>query len=179
MRRLEPFFARRQPFPGWRRVALAGTGGALAIATLAGLTDLGGWVWIAAPFGASCVLIFTAPEAPLSQPANVIAGHMLSTAIGLLAQTVLPASWWSTALAVGIAIAAMAALRVTHPPAGADPIVVMAAGSSWTFLLTPVLIGAVTLVIVGALFHKLTGTAYPTRPALPPTSTLTTLPGKA
>lgn len=48
----------------------------------------------------------------------------ISTVIGMLLHVFLPAHWWSLGLAVGLAIAVMAALRVTHPPAGADPLVV-------------------------------------------------------
>jgi CBS-domain-containing membrane protein len=108
-----------------------------------------------APFGATCVLLFSVPNSPLSQPANVMGGHILSTAVGLAAYTVLPVDWWSLALAVGIAISVMAALRVTHPPAGADPLVVMLSGPGWEYLLFPVAVGSLSLVIIANLFHHL------------------------
>jgi len=87
-----------------------------------------------APFGATCVLLFSTPSSPLSQLANVIGGHFVSTAIGLLLQNFLPAEWWSLGLAVGLAIAAMAALRVTHPPARADPLVVFFDNPGWSYI---------------------------------------------
>jgi CBS-domain-containing membrane protein len=77
----------------------------------------------------------------------------------------LPEVWWAAALAVGLAIAAMAALRVTHPPAGADPLVVFVSDPDLAFLLFPTLSGAVILVAVAALYHRSTGTAYPLRPS--------------
>jgi CBS-domain-containing membrane protein len=153
----------RQPFPGWRRIALAGIGGAIVIAVLAAVTELSGSVLLAGSFGATCVLVFSLPEAPVSQPVNVVAGHLLTTTCGLVALTLLPVTWWSIALAVGVSIAAMAALRVTHPPAGANPIVVMTAGATWGYLLFPMLVGAVVIVVIGLVFHRLTGTAYPAR----------------
>ncbi|GII98350.1 HPP family protein [Sediminihabitans luteus] len=137
------------------RAALAGLGGAVAIALL-GLVAVGtGWPWIAAPLGASCVLVFSLPAAPVSQPVNVVAGHVLSAAVGLAVATVLPVTWWSVALAVGLAIAAMAVLRVTHPPAGANPIVVMTVGAGWAYLVAPVLVGALVVVAVGVVHHRL------------------------
>ena len=66
-------------------------------------------------------MLFSAPGSPLSQPASVIVGHIVSTGIGLALRVLLLMEWWSIGLA--IAIAAMAALWVTHPPAGADPLV--------------------------------------------------------
>ena len=49
-----------------------------------------------------------------------------------------------------MAIAVMMLTRTTHPPAGADPIVVILGAYSWSYLVTPVLVGS--LVIVIALF---------------------------
>lgn len=161
--------ARRQPAVPARRVALAGLGGAVAIGALALIADISDSGLLAAAFGASCVLVFTVPEAPLSQPVNVVGGHLVAASCGLLVASVLPVAWWSVALAVGLAIAAMAALRVTHPPAGANPIVVMTVGASWWYLLVPILAAAVIVVVVGMIFHRAAGADYPIRPLAEPT----------
>jgi len=122
---------RQQPGQPAAVVMKAGLGGLLAIATVAWLSYVTGNLLLMAPFGATCVLLFSVPGSPLSQPANVIGGHLVSTAIGLLLHVLLPVEWWSLGLAVGLAIAAMAALRVTHPPAGADPLVVFFDNPGW------------------------------------------------
>ncbi|NRG17672.1 HPP family protein [Rhizobiales bacterium] len=157
------FFTRLQPHPTARSVALAGLGGLIAIAGLALLTDTTQLSLMMAPFGASCVLLFSVPNSPLSQPANVIGGHALSALIGLALRTLLPDVWWAAGLTVGIAIAAMAALRITHPPAGANPLVIFAADPEIGYLLTPVLSGAGILVAGATIFHRLSGTPYPMR----------------
>ncbi|MBF0093296.1 MAG: HPP family protein [Alphaproteobacteria bacterium] len=108
-----------------------------------------------APFGASCVLLFGFPETPLSQPVNTIFGHMVATAIALGLRTVLPGEWWAIGIAVGLTILVMAALRISHPPAGADPVVVFLTDPGFGFLVTPVLVGAVTLATIAVLFHRL------------------------
>ena len=141
----------------------AGLGGFLAIAGLTLLTDHTQVLLLMAPFGASCVLLFVVPSSPLSQPANVIGGHVVATLIGFAVNTALPGSWWAVALAAGLAITAMALLRITHPPAGADPLVVFASEPSLAFLLFPVLSGAVLLVAVATLYHRLSGGHYPAR----------------
>ncbi|MCB1352817.1 MAG: HPP family protein [Rhodobacteraceae bacterium] len=158
---MKRFLARPQPRPSPRLVLMAGAGGVLAIACLGLMTDRAQMPLLMAPFGASCVLLFAVPGSPLSQPANVVGGHVLSTLVGLLLRLALPDAWWAVALAVGAAIALMTALRVTHPPAGADPLVVFAADPGFHFLLFPVASGAVALVAIAAVFHRLSGTAYP------------------
>ena len=40
-----------------------------------------------------------------------------------------------------------------HPPAGADPIVVILGASPWMFLLVPVLVGAIAIVLLGTGYH--------------------------
>lgn len=166
MQFLKSLVARPQPHLGTKRVIMAGIGGALTIGLLGLLAELTGSVLIVASLGASCVLVFTAPGAPLSQPMNVVGGHLLTTLCGLVVGMLFGTTWWSVALAVGLAIIVMAALRITHPPAGANPIFVMTTGATWSFLLTPVLAGALIVVVMGILFHRFAGigTTYPLKP---------------
>ena len=99
-------FTRHQPIESYARALKAGLGGALAITTLVLLGYVSDSALLMAPFGASCVLLFSLPNSPLSQPINVIAGHTISVVIGLVLHSFLPVDWWSLALAVGLAIAA-------------------------------------------------------------------------
>lgn len=163
--RLRARLARQQPPQPLLRAFKAGTGGMLAIALVAVLGYLSDSRWIMAPFGASCVLLFSVPASPLSQPANVIGGHLLSTCVGLVVQALLPVTWWSMGLAVGLAIALMVVLRITHPPAGADPLVVLAESPGWDYLLLPVAGGSLVLVLVAWLVHRIPPRIeYPLRP---------------
>lgn len=64
----------------------------------------------------------------------------------------------SLSLSVGMAICLMQFLRVVHPPAGANPIVIMVAGKEiigFDFLITPVLSGSIVLVVVAMLVNNL------------------------
>ena len=154
---------RQQPVQPLAIVLKAGIGGLLAIGAVAWLSHVTGNLLLMAPFGATCVLLFSVPNSPLSQPANVIGGHLVSTAIGLSLHMFLPVEWWSLGLAVGLAIAAMALLRVTHPPAGADPLVVFIDNPGWEYLGFPVAFGSLVLVGIAWLFHRLPmRVVYPT-----------------
>jgi len=138
-------------------------GGFIAIGILAYLTEKTSSVWLMAPFGASCVLAFGLWDAPLSQPRNIIGGHLVSTAVGLALFHIWGNAGWVIALGVGLATGLMHLTRTTHPPAGADPIVVILAESSWSFLLTPVLIGSAVIVLTALLINNLDkGRRYPT-----------------
>ncbi|MDZ5607980.1 HPP family protein [Bacillus pseudomycoides] len=130
-------------------------GGFSSIAILSYLTQLTDTLWLMAPFGASCVLAFGIWNAPFSQPRNIIGGHLISTCIGITAYKLFGSDPWVLALAVGLAIACMMLSKTTHPPAGADPIVVILAGSSWDYLITPVLTGAIIIVVVALLVNNL------------------------
>ena len=136
--------------------AKAGIGVVVALGIIAVLDQFGGAPLLAAPLGASAVLVFGMPDSPLSQPASVIGSHLLATAVGLAFDQLLPGGGWvAMALAVAVVMVLLAALRLTHPPAGADPLVVMMAHPGWGFLVMPVLVGTLTLVAVAVLIHRL------------------------
>lgn len=138
-------------------------GGFLTIFALILLTNITQAEWLMAPFGASCVLAFGLWNAPLSQPRNIIGGHLVSTFVGLAAYHVLGNDPWVIGLAVGLAIAAMMMTKTTHPPAGADPLVVILGGFNWSYLITPVLIGSVVIVFSAILINNLrSNREYPT-----------------
>lgn len=143
-------------------IALAWLGGVLAIAVVATLSDWLTLTLVLGSFGASCVLIFGFPDAPFSQPRNVIIGHFISSLIGLMFLTSFGAHWWSLAFAVGTAIAAMMLTRTVHPPAGSNPVIVFLTQPSWSFLLYPTLAGALLLVAVALIYNNvIRDTRYP------------------
>lgn len=159
---MKAFIFRHQPAPSSpKQWIMSGVGAAIAVGLLGAITAFSGTPMLMASFGASCVLLFCVQNSPLSQPINVVGGHVLSTAIGLVLLTFLPNVWWAAAFAVGITIAAMMALRLTHPPAGANPLVVFATDPGFGFLVFPVLIGALLLVAVATIFHRQIGGVYP------------------
>jgi CBS-domain-containing membrane protein len=151
------------PRASGRVIAMAALGGAIAIGVVAGLTQGLDELLILGSFGASCVLCFGFPDAPFSQPRNVVVGHLLSSFAGLLAVEVLGFHWWAPAIAVALAIAAMMATRTVHPPAGSNPVIVYLALPDWDFLVFPTLIGAVIVTAVALIYNNLTREQrYPT-----------------
>ena len=139
-----------------KAIALAWLGGFLAIATVAALTDALSVALVLGSFGASCVLVFGYPDVPFSQPRNVIAGHFISSLVGLACLTFFGPHWWAVAIAVGTAIALMMLTRTVHPPAGSNPVIVFLMQPTWEFLIFPTLIGALILVAVALVYNNVT-----------------------
>ncbi|MDR7016650.1 HPP family protein [Acinetobacter sp. 3657] len=142
-------------------------GGTFSILILVLLSKWTHNLFIMAPFGASCVILYAVAQSPLAQPRNVILGHFVSALIGLVFLKILGTSALSIALSVGCAIAAMQLLRCVHPPAGANPLVILLTANTiqyhWSFLFFPVLLGSIALVLVAWLVNNIkTDKKWPT-----------------
>jgi CBS-domain-containing membrane protein len=109
------------------------------------------------------VILFGLPESPLAQPGNIFFGHLLTTLVGLVIMTLCGVQPWSLGLAVGLAVSLMLLTETTHPPAGANPLIVMLGGQGWDFLWSPVAVGAALIIAGGVVFHRSTGRRYPIR----------------
>jgi CBS-domain-containing membrane protein len=149
---------------------LAGAaGGALAIGAMEFFAIRTAYPLVAIPFATSIVLVLGSPQAEPAQPRALIGGHLISTVVGLLAAELLGPASWVAALAVGLAIIAMHLTDTFHPPAGIDPLVVVVNDLPWSFLIAPVLIGALLLAMFAFAWHNIvargpnTGNIWPKR----------------
>lgn len=137
---------------------VAGVGAAFAIGVLthmeASITEV---ALVMAPFGATTVLVFGLPNSPLAQPKNVVLGHLITALIGVIFTQWIGVTPLTLAIATGLGVSMMLLTKTTHPPAGANPILIMLSGQSWWFLLFPVLSGVLIIVAVGRLFQLLQG----------------------
>jgi CBS domain-containing membrane protein len=124
--------------------------------------------WLVAPIGASAVLVFAAPASPFAHPWAVIGGNTLSALAGIACVHLFGAGAAGTALAVGLAIALMFALRCLHPPGGACALLVALGGiADPRFAFEPVLLDSLLLVAAGLAYNRLSGRSYPQLAAAP------------
>ena len=145
---------------------LAGVGAGFTITILTYITFqsiLAGHIyglWLTAAFGSSVVLVFGYPENEFAQPKNVIFGHLISAFVGIVFVTLFKISqdrtifFLAIGLAVGFSVMLMMAFKVTHPPAGANTILVIFTQDSFQFLIFPILVGAVTIVVGGIIYNR-------------------------
>jgi CBS domain-containing membrane protein len=118
----------------------------------------GGMLLIVPSMGASAVLLFAVPHGALSQPWNVLGGHVISAAIGVSCALLIPEPFVAASLAVGLSIGAMYYLGCIHPPGGATALTAVIGGEAtralgYQFILTPVLLNALVMVMVAVLFN--------------------------
>ncbi|MFS4437180.1 HPP family protein [Paracoccaceae bacterium GXU_MW_L88] len=158
---------------GPREAVRAGLGALLGLG-IAGLfllspgIDLQTGLYLVAPFGASSVLLFAVPNSPLAQPWNAVVGNTVAALVGVAVCLTVADPALRIALAVGLAITATILCRAIHPPAGA---VAMTAAMSpdavaelgFRFALAPIAAGTIALVLLAALYARLTGRHYPFR----------------
>jgi CBS domain-containing membrane protein len=167
-----------QAVPARERVRVVG-GVLLGLLLAGGLTR---WaapqaLWLAAPLGASAVLVFALPAGPLSQPWAVLAGNTLSAVVGVA--LVQAGAGWApapllAALAAALAVLLMLATRCLHPPGGAVAVLAVVGGvSHWGFVLLPVALNSLLLLAAGVAYNRATGRPYPLQhaPAAAPGST--------
>ena len=120
-----------------------------------------GMIWLIPPFGASMVLVMAAHESPLAKPTNILLGHVLSALSGVIVLYLMGDHFMALGLAVGLAIFVMIVTNTIHPPAGANPIIVILTGQGISFVLFPVAVGAIMLVIYAYLYNNLMKRNYP------------------
>ena len=136
-------------------VAVSLVGSFLGIMVLAVLSLVYGKPLMVASFGASAVLVYGVPDAPLAQPRNVLGGHGLSAMAGVLTYMLFGLTWWSAALGTALAVVIMMITKTTHPPGGATALFAVLSQATPIYVLTPVLTGAVVLVLIGMLINNL------------------------
>tara|TARA_Y100000591_G_scaffold312184_1_gene316387 strand:+ start:3434 stop:3829 length:396 start_codon:yes stop_codon:yes gene_type:complete len=113
-------------------------------------------IFLIASFGSTMVLLYGYPESPFAQPKNIILGHFLTSFIGIIFLNFVPLPIFiNIPLAVGFGVLFMILFKVTHPPAGGNPIIVIIGSVSFDYLLTPVLIGSIIVVVFGVIINKL------------------------
>ena len=114
------------------------------------------------PFGATMVLVMAVHSSPLAQPKNIIIGHVLSAAAGVIIYYFLGNTFISIGIGVGLAVFLMMVTKTIHPPAGANPIIVILNGQGINFILYPVAIGALIIVFFAIIYNRLLKRKYPT-----------------
>jgi len=147
--------------PTHKEKLISGIGGSVSIFITFWLTNfleqsLHTQLLFVASMGATAVLLFAAPHGPLSQPWNVIGGHVFSASAGVSVFFLVSDPMIAGALAVGIAITAMYYLNCLHPPGGATALVAVMGGANSfgsIYVLFPIGLGAVLMVLVAIAFN--------------------------
>ncbi len=108
-----------------------------------------------ASLGGSAVFLFGLTRAPAAQPRALFGGHLSGAIIGIASYQAFGDGLWVNVLALVLTLCVMLATRTVHPPAGANPVIMVHAHAGWLALWHPVLTGIGTLVLVAMLWNRL------------------------
>ncbi|MFI5560037.1 HPP family protein [Amycolatopsis japonica] len=124
--------------------------------------------------GPTAFLVFTSPGAPGASPRNTVLGHLagvLAGLAGLAATGLLSAApdlthpslarIGAAAIALGLTCAAMAALEIPHPPAGATTLIIALGLLHTAPQIVAVLVGVALIALLAVVINKLFGVPYP------------------
>lgn len=111
--------------------------------------------FLLASLGGSCVFLFGLTRAPAAQPRALFGGHLGSAFIGICCYQFLGDSLWVYVTAQVITLGFMLLARTVHPPAGANPIIMIYSHAGFAALWQPVLIGILSLVVVAVVWSRL------------------------
>ena len=138
---------------------ISGISAAIVIGILAFLTlRTSAGVWLMFSFGATVFLVFALYNLETAQPKNIFWGHLVSVLVGIIFNETIGFSFYSLGLSVGFAVALMVYLKIMHPPAASNPIVVLFTDVSFEFILFPVILG--TIAIIVTYFNKYDSNFY-------------------
>jgi CBS-domain-containing membrane protein len=101
------------------------------------------------------VLLYGFPESPFAQPKNIFFGHLLTSIVGVIFLYFVPLPiYLLIALSVGTGVFLMIFLKVTHPPAGGNPIIVIIGSVSFDYLLNPIITGSLLIIFFGIILNR-------------------------
>ncbi len=126
--------------------------------------------WVFPSLGPTAFLLFFAPGGPQSGARNVIAGHGIGVAAGVLALAMFgllhtpvdleDLSWQRAAAAVtcvGVTLGAMVLLNVPHAPAGATTLIVGLGLMTTIGELTVLMLAVITLTLIAFVLNRYIG----------------------
>ena len=136
---------------------LAGLFSTITIGALTLLTYKTGFgIFLIASFGSTMVLLYGHPESPFAQPKNIFFGHLLTSLVGIFFLYLVPLPLYIIIpLAVGFGVSLMILFKVTHPPAGGNPIIVIIGSVSLDYIINPIIIGTGIILMFGLVLNRL------------------------
>lgn len=108
-----------------------------------------------ASLGGTTLFLFILTTAPAAQPRAVFGAHLISSLIGIIAYQLFGDALWVYVVAVVLTIGILLLVRCVHPPAGANPLIMIQAHAGFIHLGVTVLVGVTIIFAVAFIWSRL------------------------
>jgi CBS-domain-containing membrane protein len=129
-------------------------GSTVAISLALYLTQASSPLFLAS-LGGTTLFLFGLSTVPAAQPRAVFGGHLISSLMGVVAFQLFGDALWVMVIAVVITIGILLVTRTVHPPAGANPLIMIQAHASFTHIGFSVLLGVSIISAVAFIWSRL------------------------
>ncbi|MGV3740764.1 MAG: HPP family protein [Burkholderiaceae bacterium] len=136
------------------RLLLCATGAMVGLALSLSVTGLD-HPFLLASLGGSTVFLFGLTRTPAAQPRALIGGHLGGALIGILCFRLFGDATWVYALSVALTLTYMLLTKTVHPPAGANPLLMIHHHASLSALWEPVGLGLAVLAAVACIWTRI------------------------
>ena len=135
---------------------ISGISASIVIGVLAFLTlRTSAGILLMFSFGATVFLVFALHELETAQPKNVFFGHLVSVLVGIIFNETIGFSFYSLGLAVGVDVTLMIYLKIMHPPAASNPLIVLFTDVSFEYILFPVIFGTIAIIVMSIFLNRI------------------------
>jgi CBS-domain-containing membrane protein len=115
-----------------------------------------------ASLGGSTVFLFALTDAEAAQPRALFGGHLGGALIGIVCYQLFGDALWVSAVALVLTMVFMVVTRTIHPPAGANPLLMVHHHANFMALLKPVGLGILVIFLIAMVWSRLRpGKKYP------------------
>ncbi len=108
-----------------------------------------------ASLGGTTLFLFVLTTAPAAQPRAVFGAHLIGALIGIIAYQLFGDGFWVCVIALIVTIGVLLLVRCVHPPAGANPLIMIQAHASFIHLGVTVLTGVLIIFAVAYVWSRL------------------------
>ena len=137
-------------------------GASIAIAIALWFVADGHSPFLLASLGGSMLFLFALTESEAAQPRALFGGHLGGALIGILAFRFFGDALWVMVFAVVLTMVFMVLTRTIHPPAGANPLLMVHNHAGIGILIKPVLLGVGLIFITAIIWSRIRpGKSYP------------------
>lgn len=137
------------------RLAWVALGSSIAISAALWITGSSTTPLVLASLGGSTLFLFGLTVLPPAQPRALFGGHIIGAGVGIACFQLAGDALWVMVLSVVLTIVLMFLTKTVHPPAGANPLIMIQAHAGLMHLGGAVMLGVLVIFIIACIWSRL------------------------